>query len=218
MFTGIIQSLGRLEALENRGGDVRLRVSLGDLQLANAAIGDSIAVNGVCLTALEIPARELVADVSRETLSLTTLGKLAIGDKVNVEPALAVGDRLGGHIVSGHVDGIGTFVESKEDARSWRLVFDAPADIAKYIARKGSICIDGISLTVNNVDGNRFDVNIVPHTWENTNLHTLEKGGKVNLEVDVIARYLERMLSTGEATREGVTAELLRKHGFMQGN
>ncbi|MDX1443446.1 MAG: riboflavin synthase [Gammaproteobacteria bacterium] len=215
MFTGIIQSLGRLEAMDNRGGDVRLRVSLGGLALDNAAIGDSIAVNGVCLTALEVPATELVADVSRETLSLTTLGNLSIGDKVNIEPALAVGDRLGGHIVSGHVDGIGTFIESIEDARSWRLVFEAPAAIAKYIARKGSICIDGISLTVNGVDGNRFDVNIVPHTWEHTNLHALEKGGKVNLEVDVIARYLERMLSAGEAPREGVTAELLQKHGFI---
>lgn len=218
MFTGIIQSLGKLEAMEDRGGDVRLQVSLGGLTLANASVGDSIAVNGVCLTALEIPTRELVADVSRETLSLTTLGDLGVGDVVNIEPALAVGDRLGGHIVSGHVDGIGRFIESKEDARSWRLVFEAPAGIAKYIARKGSICIDGISLTVNNVDGNRFDVNIVPHTWKHTNLHTLQKGGSVNLEVDVIARYLERMLVAGEATREGVTAELLQKHGFIQDN
>lgn len=215
MFTGIIHGLGRLEAMEERGGDVRLRVSLGDLAI-NGAVGDSIAVNGVCLTAIEEPVTQLLADVSKETLSLTTLGKLSPGDKVNLEPALAVGDRLGGHIVSGHVDGIGRFVESREDARSRRLLFEAPANLAKYIARKGSICIDGISLTVNGVDDNRFDVNIVPHTWDNTNLHTLSPGDAVNLEVDVIARYLERMLTAGDAAQGGITLELLQKHGFVK--
>jgi riboflavin synthase len=222
MFTGIIQGLGTVQAIDNRGGDVRLMVELGALHLDDAAIGDSIAVNGVCLTALEKPATHLVADVSKETLSLTTLGKLAIGDVVNLEPALAVGDRLGGHMVSGHVDGIGRFIESHADARSRRMVFEAPENIAKYIARKGSICIDGISLTVNGVEAGsrnagRFDVNIVPHTLDNTNLHTLEPGAAVNLEVDVIARYLERLLQAGGeiGNSGGITRELLQKNGFI---
>lgn len=194
MFTGIIQALGTVESAAARDGDLSLRVALGALAGRNFATGESIAVNGVCLTAIEPAATHLVADVSRETLQLTTLGALSLGERVNLEPALAAGDRLGGHMVSGHVDGVGTLIEKRQDARSWRFVFEAPATLAKYIVRKGSICIDGISLTVNGIDGARFDVNIVPHTLAVTNLGSREAGDKVNLEVDVVARYLERLL------------------------
>ena len=218
MFTGIIQALGKLEGIERRGGDVRLRVALNGMASEEFSVGDSIAVNGVCLTAIEKPTTHLVADVSKETLSLTTLGNLDIGDLVNVEAAMKAGDRLGGHLVSGHVDGMGKLVEAKDDARSWRMVFEAPQDISRYIARKGSICIDGISLTVNGVDGHYFDVNIVPHTWEHTNLHTRSAGDFVNLEVDVIARYLERLLQAGEVANgsDGLTLDTLREHGFVR--
>lgn len=195
MFTGIIRALGIVESVEARGGDIRLRVALGELAGNDLATGESVAVNGVCLTVIEPAKTHLVADVSRETLEHTTLGSLKAGDRVNLEPALAAGERLGGHLVSGHVDGVGTLLERKEDARSWRFIFEAPQALAKYIARKGSICIDGISLTVNGVDGARFDVNIVPHTLAVTNLGARAPGDRVNLEVDVVARYLERLLS-----------------------
>lgn len=216
MFTGIIQAEGRLVSRKVRAGDQRLGFELGALAGRDFAIGESVAVNGVCLTAVERPEKILLADVSKETLSLTTLGKLAIGDAVNLEPALAVGDRLGGHLVSGHVDGIGRFVEKRNDGRSWRMVFDAPAELARYIARKGSICIDGISLTVNGVQGTKFDVNIVPHTLEHTNLRFRQAGDAVNLEVDVIARYLERMLEADSSASDGgVNIELLKERGFL---
>ncbi|MDX1454485.1 MAG: riboflavin synthase [Gammaproteobacteria bacterium] len=214
MFTGIIQALGKVEAIEQRGGDVRVTVDLGELANDKHGIGDSIAVNGCCLTAIEDPRQKLVADVSKESLRLTTIGDLKVGDRVNLEPAMQVGDRFGGHMVSGHVDGMGRLVELAEEARSWRLVFEAPDDIAHYIAKKGSITIDGISLTVNGVDGNRFDVNIVPHTWEHTNLHAKQPGDRVNLEVDVIARYLERLLQAGDEAPAGITLDTLRRHGF----
>lgn len=220
MFTGIIQALGKLESLEARGGDVRLRVALGEISNRNFAVGESIAVNGVCLTAIEPADTHLVADVSRETLGNTTLGNLKPGDRVNLEPALAAGERLGGHLVSGHVDGVGKLLEKKQDARSWRLIFEAPKGLAKYIARKGSISIDGISLTVNGVDENCFDVNIVPHTLQKTNLQDRKPGDAVNLEVDVVARYLERLLTAGDAG-EGITHDLLKNSGFLnndQGN
>jgi riboflavin synthase len=203
MFTGIIQARGTVESIDMRGGDARLRVALGELGGKGFAAGESIAVNGVCLTAIEPADTHLVADVSRETLDRTTLGALASGERVNLEPALAAGDRLGGHMVSGHVDGTGMLVEKRQDARSWRFVFEAPRELARYIARKGSICVDGISLTVNGVDGVRFDVNIVPHTFEMTNLGTLDAGDRVNLEVDVVARYLERLLNAGDSNSSG---------------
>lgn len=217
MFTGIIQAIGKVENIEEREGDVRLRVALGAMSDREFAVGESIAVNGVCLTAVEPANKFLVADVSRETLMHTTLGDLENGSAVNLEPALSVSDRLGGHIVSGHVDGVGKLIEKKQDARSWRFVFEAPRELARYIARKGSITIDGISLTVNGVQGARFDVNIVPHTLEMTNLGMCEIGDRVNLEVDVVARYLERLLGAGEhATRKsGVTLQLLRERGFL---
>lgn len=217
MFTGIIQAVGKIESIEEREGDVRLRVALGSLSDKGIATGESIAVNGVCLTAIEPADRFLVADVSRETLQHTTLGELENGSDVNLEPAMSASDRFGGHIVSGHVDGVGKLVEKQQDARSWRFVFEAPRELAKYIARKGSITIDGISLTINGVQGARFDVNIVPHTLEMTNLGTREVGDRVNLEVDVVARYLERLLGADEQTTKqgGVTLQLLRERGFL---
>ena len=219
MFTGIIQSIGRIQRLEPRGGDVRLSIDTGKLDLSHAALGDSIAVNGVCLTAVELHAHGFSADVSRETLSLTTLGTLTPGSRVNLEPALTLATPLGGHLVSGHVDGVGQIIEQREDARSWRLRIQAPAELARYIAPKGSICVDGTSLTVNQVEGAAFELNIVPHTLEETIIGGYRSGTRVNLEVDLIARYLERLL-LGDAAAEsgsakpGLTMGFLARHGF----
>lgn len=217
MFTGIIQAVGRIAQLDTRGGDCRLRIETGKLPLGDAALGDSIAVSGVCLTAVELGAQHFSADVSRETLSRTTLGGLSRGQAVNLELALTPTTRLGGHIVSGHVDGVGEVVERRADARSVRFVIEAPAGLAKYIAEKGSICVDGVSLTVNGVDGARFDLNIVPHTLAETTLDEFVPGRKVNLEVDVLARYLERLMlgEKAAAPAGGVTGELLAQAGFM---
>ncbi|HAZ41779.1 MAG TPA: riboflavin synthase, partial [Methylococcaceae bacterium] len=164
MFTGIIQAIGTIERLEPRGGDMRIRIASGKLPIDQATIGDSIAVNGVCLTAVEIDARGFSADVSRESLSRTTLAQLGQGSPVNLEMALLPTTRLGGHLVSGHVDGVGHILERVDDGRSWRFTLEAPEGLARFIAEKGSICINGISLTVNSVSGARFSVNIVPHT------------------------------------------------------
>lgn len=194
MFTGIIQSIGQVERLEPRGGDVRLVIASGKLDLAGVTLGDSIAVNGVCLTAVALRPRGFAADVSRETLSLTTLGGLAPGSAVNLETALTLSTPLGGHLVSGHVDGVGRVIEQREDARSWRLRIRSPDALARYIAAKGSICVDGTSLTVNRVEGPVFDLNIVPHTLKETIIGAYRVGTQVNLEVDLIARYLERLL------------------------
>jgi riboflavin synthase len=217
MFTGIIQAIGRIDTLEDRGGDQRIRIHTGDLDLRQAAIGDSIAVNGVCLTAVELDAHGFAADVSRESLSLTTLGALKPGSRVNLEQALRLSTPLGGHLVSGHVDGVGTLLAVEQDARSWRIQIHAPGELARYIAVKGSICIDGVSLTINQVKGAVFDLNIVPHTLTATIIGDYRAGTRVNLEVDLIARYLERLM-LGEAAAEqggGVTEDLLRRHGFL---
>ena len=194
MFTGIIQAVGELAALEPRGGDLRLRIRTGKLPLDDVALGDSIAANGVCLTVTELPGDGYWADVSVETLNATTLGGLAVGARVNLEKALTPASRLGGHIVSGHVDGVGEVVSLAEDARSWRFVFRAPDALARYIAHKGSICVDGTSLTVNAVHGAEFDLNIIPQTMAETIFGAYEPGTRVNLEVDLIARYLERLV------------------------
>jgi len=218
MFTGIIQAVGEIAALEPRGGDVRLRVRTGKLDLADVRLGDSIAVNGVCLTAVELPGDGFWADVSGETLAHTTLGSFRTGRHVNLEKALTPTTRLGGHLVSGHVDGVGEVLERRRDARSERFRIEAPKPLARYIAHKGSICVDGVSLTVNAVDGNVFDLNIVPHTLAETTLDGWQKGVKVNLEVDLIARYLERLL-LGEAAAEsggGISMDFLRAHGFSR--
>ena len=197
MFTGIIQSVGRIEAIENTGNDSRFIIGLGDLKVSDIALGDSIAISGVCLTAVAFTDRTFSADVSAETLSVTTLGTLAADDKVNLELALTPTTRLGGHMVSGHVDGVGEVVDRYQDGRSERIEIEAPATLSKYIAAKGSICVDGVSLTVNEVSGDRFGVNIIPHTIEQANLGRCKASVKVNLEIDVIARYLERLLTGG---------------------
>jgi riboflavin synthase len=218
MFTGIIQAVGSIAAIERRSGDMRLRIATGKLDLGDVQLGDSIAVNGVCLTAVTLPGDGFVADVSRETLSLTTLEHLVVGSRVNLEKALTLSTRLGGHLVSGHVDGIGKVVERFDDARSVRFVIEAPKELARYIAHKGSICVDGTSLTVNEIKGAVFDLNIVPHTLEETIIGEYKAGTRVNLEVDLIARYLERLVlgeHAGDHEVSAITEEFLRRHGFL---
>ncbi len=194
MFTGIISAIGNVVGLEPRGGDVRLTIETGGLSLADVSLGDSIACNGACLTAVELTGQGFVADVSVETLNLTTIGNWKAGSRVNLEKAMQATDRFGGHIVSGHVDGIGEVVALEGDARSWRFRLRAHREIAKYIAHKGSITVDGTSLTVNVVEGSEFELNIVPHTMLHTVIGDYKAGTKVNLEVDLVARYLERLL------------------------
>jgi riboflavin synthase len=198
MFTGIIEALGSLRAVETVGGDRRMTIAAPDY-LQGCRLGDSIAVNGVCLTAVAFEDGAFVADVSGETLAATTAGRWRAGDPVNLERALTPDKPLGGHLVSGHVDGLATLLSREEDARSWRLRFEVPAPLARYIARKGSVTLDGISLTVNEVEGRVFGVNIIPQTWTHTTLGQRAVGDAVNLEVDLIARYLERLLAAREA-------------------
>lgn len=193
MFTGIIEALGRIESIDRIGGDARMRIAAPGY-LAGVQRGDSIAVNGVCLTATACSADAFCADLSGETLKLTTAGIWTAGEQVNLERALTPAKPLGGHLVSGHVDGIGRVLERYEDARSWRFRFEAPGALARYIARKGSICIDGVSLTVNEAENTCFGVNIIPHTLSHTTLGARAVGDRVNLEVDLVARYLERLL------------------------
>ena len=199
MFTGIIQSIGHLVSSELRGGDRRMVFDVGSLGLDDVRTGDSIAVAGVCLTALDITDNSFAADVSRETLSLTTLGALESGVPVNLEKALRLSDRLGGHLVSGHIDGLGRVVDIQSDARSQRWTFEVPAMLARYIASKGSICIDGVSLTVNEVEGLNFGVNLIPHTQEVTTFGARRIGDAVNIEVDRMARYAERLVEFRES-------------------
>ncbi len=203
MFTGIVEARGLITEIEPHGaagsGDVRLRVGSPGFQLEPLAIGDSIAVSGVCLTVVRCDAEGFWADASSETLACTTLGAATAGTAVNLERALRLSTPLGGHLVSGHVDGVGHLIDRSEDARSVRMRFEAPGELARYIAVKGSICVDGVSLTVNDVEGRRFGVNIVPHTLAVTTLGQFEAGGAVNLEVDLVARYLERLLQEGGA-------------------
>ena len=193
MFTGMVMAVGRLRSAELLGGDVRLVVETGELPLAGSAVGDSIAVNGVCLTVTGLERTAFTADVSRETLALTTLGGLRPGAALNLETALRAGDPLGGHYVSGHVDGVARVVARADDARSVRVEIELPPGLERYVARKGSICIDGVSLTVNEVAGRRFGANLVPHTLAVTNAGEWRAGAQVNCEVDMIARYLERL-------------------------
>ena len=219
MFTGIIQAVGEIRYLEPRGGDVRLTIATGKLEMRGVVLGDSIAVNGVCLTAVALEGPQFAADVSRETLSLTTLGDLKAGSAVNLEKALTLSTPLGGHLVSGHVDGVGEILQRDQDARSWRLRVQAPAELARYIAPKGSICVDGTSLTVNRVEGSVFDLNVVPHTIEETIIGAYRAGTRVNLEVDLVARYLERLIlgdKAADARASGVTAAFLAEHGFLR--
>lgn len=194
MFTGIIQAVGKIEALALQGGDLRLSIGTGELPMQDVKIGDSICVSGCCLTVIAKRDKAFDADVSRETLSLTTLRDLKPGSPVNLEKSLTLGTPLGGHLVSGHVDGLGVVKSRREEARSVRFDIQVPANMKKYIAHKGSVCVDGVSLTVNAIQDDTFDVNIIPHTLNHTIFSSCQPGSRVNLEVDVVARYVERML------------------------
>jgi len=218
MFTGIIQAVGTVADMQHSGGDLRLRIHTGKLSLGDLALGDSICTNGVCLTVVDLPGDGYWADVSVESLNFTTLGDLRSGSVVNLEKALTPRSRLGGHIVSGHVDGVGEVVSLSEDARSIRVVVRAPDQLARYIAHKGSICVDGTSLTVNAVNGAEFDLNIIPQTMAETVFAQYVPGSRVNLEVDVIARYLERLIqgdAAADTTAAGLSLDTLAEHGFL---
>jgi riboflavin synthase len=219
MFTGIIQAVGAITGIQPRQGDLRLTIAAGSLDMSDVALGDSIATNGICLTVIELSPGGFSADVSRETLSLTTLEGLQPGSGVNLEKALTLSTPLGGHLVSGHVDGVGRVLQRRDDARSIRFRIEAPKTLARYIAHKGSICVDGVSLTVNAVEGAVFDLNIVPHTLKQTIMESYRAGSEVNLEVDLIARYLERLMLGEEEARSsasGVTEALLKARGFIR--
>lgn len=209
MFTGIVQAIGRIEECVRKGGDAQLRIATGKLDLAAVKSGDSIAVSGVCLTVTALDPQGFSADVSAETLRCTTLSGLKVGDAVNLEKALTLSTPLGGHLVSGHVDGVAKVRDHSEVGQSLRLRFEVPAILAKYIAPKGSVCIDGVSLTVNEVQGGVFSVNLVPHTLAETTLGTLEADDDVNVEVDLMARYAERLLFNGQTVQgNGVLFEV----------
>lgn len=220
MFTGIVECKGEIAAITPKGGDVTLRIRTGNLDLADVQPGDSIAVNGVCLTVVSLPGDGFIADVSGETLQKTTAGTFKSGTSVNLEKALTPTTRLGGHLVSGHVDGVGEVLALSPDARSTRIDIEAPAELARYIATKGSITVDGVSLTVNHVEGAVFSLNIVPHTQQVTTIGTWTPGTRVNLEVDIIARYLERLLLGDKAASakggEGITLAFLAENGFLR--
>ncbi|MBL4570526.1 MAG: riboflavin synthase [Alcanivorax sp.] len=221
MFTGIIEAMGQVAAMTPKGGDVTLLIKSDALDFSDVQLGDSIAVNGVCLTAVELPGNGFWADVSRETLARTAFIDLKAGSLVNLEKALTPTTRLGGHLVSGHVDGLGKIVQMKQDARSVRIDIEAPAELARYIAHKGSITVDGISLTVNSVDGAVFSLNIIPHTQGVTTIGQWQVGTPVNLEVDIIARYLERLLlgdKAAEPNADGISMAFLAENGFLKGS
>ena len=211
MFTGIIKAKGTISAMDKRGGDVRLSVRSDGLPWSDYDLGESIAVNGVCLTAVALHEDGFDTDVSVETLDVTALGGLDVGSSVNLEPAISLGERLGGHLVSGHVDCTGRVVARNSDARSIRLVIEIPKDYARYVAKKGSVCVDGVSLTVNEVSGNTFDLNIIPHTADVTIIDDYAAGTVVNVEVDLLARYLERLL---DKDGDNISTEFLKAHGY----
>lgn len=219
MFTGIIEAVGSIIRIESRGKDLSLRIDTGHLDMGDVRLGDSIAVNGVCLTVVEFGERFFAADVSAESLVHTNIGAFQAGTRVNLEKALTLATRLGGHLVSGHVDGIGTIVEESNDGRSLRLEIEYPADLAKFIAEKGSITVDGTSLTVTHLGTSTFGLNIVPHTQGETIITEYKKGAKVHLEVDLIARYTERLLTVTEQEKSEKTSKIdrtfLAENGFL---
>ena len=218
MFTGIIQAVGKTTSLEKRGGDMRIAIETGKLPMADVALGDSIAVSGVCLTVVDMSSTGFQADVSGETLRRTIIGELSLNDRVNLEKALTLSTPLGGHLVSGHVDGVGSVVSRREDCRSVQFTLRAPDELARYIAAQGSITVDGVSLTVIAVNGAEFELNIVPHPLAETPLSGYRAGRRVNLEVDLVARYLERLLLGERAAQPGtggVTLEKLMASGFF---
>jgi riboflavin synthase len=212
MFTGIIRATGTIAAIGRRGGDVRLSIRCDGMSFAGFAVGESIAVNGVCLTAVALRDDGFDADVSNETLGVTALGRLEVGARVNIEPSLALGERLGGHLVSGHVDCVGQVTARSAQARSIRCSIGIPEEYARYVAKKGSVTVDGVSLTINEVSGNGFTVNIIPHTAAATISGGYAVGTAVNIEVDLLARYLERLLAKDG---EGISEEFLRAHGYV---
>ncbi len=211
MFTGIIKAKGSITAMQQQGGDVRMTVSSVGLPWSDFEIGESISVNGVCLTAVALHDNGFDTDVSVETLDVTALGDLTTGSDVNLEPALGVGERLGGHLVSGHVDCVGSVTSRSADARSIRLAIEIPVEYSRYIAKKGSVCVDGVSLTINEVSGNTFESNIIPHTADTTIIDGYAVGTAVNVEVDMLARYIERLLGKDD---DGISLEFLRAHGY----
>lgn len=220
MFTGIIEAVGRVQQITPRNGDVRLTIATEKLNLSDVKLGDSIATNGICLTVVELTGQGFAADVSNETLRRTCLKTWQVGTRVNLEKALMPTSRLGGHIVSGHVDGLGEIISFKPDARSLQYQVRAPDSLAKYISEKGSITVDGISLTVNAIDGATFSLNIVPHTVQETNVGQWQTGSVVNLEVDLLARYLERLVmgdkAAQPAAKADISLEFLAQHGFLR--
>jgi riboflavin synthase len=211
MFTGIIKAKGSVTAMNKRGGDVRLTVRSDGLPWGDYEIGESIAVNGVCLTAVVLHEDGFDTDVSVETLDVTALSSLGPGSDVNLEPAISLGERLGGHLVSGHVDCVGCVISRNNDARSVRLTVEIPSEYARYVAKKGSVCLDGVSLTINEVSGNSFDLNIIPHTAAVTIIGDYEVGSTTNVEVDLLARYLERLISKDS---DGISLDFLKAHGY----
>ena len=215
MFTGIVETIGVVKSTQRVAGDVRIIVSAPGFEQRDVSLGDSIAINGVCLTVVEYKTPDFAFDVSLESINHSLIGDWTVGSRVNLEMALLPTTRLGGHLVSGHVDGLAQLISLSEEARSWRMMFEAPETLKKYIAKKGSITINGISLTVNSVDDRRFDINVIPHTFEVTTLGDISVGDKVHIEVDLIARYLERLLS-GEvnSTEQGISNDFLAQHGF----
>ncbi|GMR20903.1 MAG: riboflavin synthase [Gammaproteobacteria bacterium] len=217
MFTGIIEATGTLAVLAAKGDGMRLHINTGKLDMSDVALGDSIAVNGVCLTVVDLPRNGFWADVSDETLRLTTLSSLCVGSYVNLEKAMPANGRFGGHMVSGHVDGLGKIIGRQDNGRFVKFHVQVPPELSRYIAHKGSVCVDGVSLTVNSVDANRFSLTIVPHTVQETIMGHYAVGDCLNIEVDVMARYIERLLNAGEEVplRTGVTPELLAEHGFL---
>lgn len=217
MFTGIIEATGTVAALASKADGLRIHINSGKLDLGDVKLGDSIAVNGVCLTAVDLPGDGFWADVSTETLKRTSLAALRVGSRINLEKAMAAGDRFGGHMVSGHVDGMGQIVSRNDEGRFVRFKLRAPEELAKYIAEKGSITVDGTSLTVNAVDGNDFVLTIVPHTIQETIISDYAVGTRVNLEVDLVARYLERLLQHASEEESGpITMEKLTQYGFIK--
>lgn len=225
MFTGIIEAVGQVVASQSKQGDIRLHINTGKMDLSDVKLGDSIATNGVCLTVVDLPGNGFWADVSQESITHTNITTWKAGKSVNLEQALTLATRLGGHMVTGHVDGLGTILNRSEDARSVRFKIKAPAELSKYIAAKGSITVDGVSLTVNAIadtgSGNNvstiFDLNIVPHTVQETVIKDYQVGNTVHLEVDVIARYLERMMQkNNDQPKSGISQAFLAQNGFWK--
>jgi len=213
MFTGIVKAKGCIDRIETRGGDKRLTVVSPDIAWKEFVIGESISVNGICLTAVALTESGFESDVSIETLDVTALGDLKVGHKVNLEPSVSLGERLGGHLVTGHVDCVGSVDSIYRDARSIRLVVRIPDSYNRYVAKKGSVCVDGVSLTVNEVSDYGFEVNVIPHTAEVTVIGGYTGGTRVNIEVDIVARYLERLIAADEGSSE-FTKDFLRAHGY----